>query len=130
VELLSAALKFNPKIKGISINKIPFNICICFKFQSTALSGPNPIYLCFIKICSQSRTDGKIISETQVDFMKGRYIGECTQLVCDLIDRCEDEEIPGLLILLDFEIYILPKEYIKFSGKTIHTRRLTIFHKL
>jgi hypothetical protein len=35
--------------------------------------------------------------------MKGRYIGECTQLICDLIDRCEDEEIPGLLILLDFE---------------------------
>ena len=35
--------------------------------------------------------------------MKGRYIGECTRLVCDLIDRCEDEEIPGLLIHLDFE---------------------------
>jgi mannosylglycoprotein endo-beta-mannosidase len=31
------------------------------------------------------------------------YIGECTRLVCVLIDRCEDEEIPGLLILLDFE---------------------------
>jgi hypothetical protein len=41
--------------------------------------------------------------ETQVGFMKGRYIGECTRLVCDLIDRCEDVEIPGLLILLDFE---------------------------
>jgi hypothetical protein len=27
-------------------------------------------------------------------------------------------------------IYIFPKEFIKFSGKTIHTRRLTIFHKL
>ena len=47
-----------------------------------------------------------IISETQVlevGFMKGRHIGECTRLVCDLIDRCEDEEMPGLLILLDFE---------------------------
>jgi hypothetical protein len=46
-----------------------------------------------------------IISKTQVGFIKGRYIGECTRLVCDLIDRCEDEEIPGLLIhvLLDFE---------------------------
>jgi hypothetical protein len=29
---------------------IPFNICICFKFPSTALSGPNPNYMCFIKI--------------------------------------------------------------------------------
>jgi hypothetical protein len=38
----------------------PFNICICFKFQSTALSGPNPNYLCFIKICSQSRTGSNL----------------------------------------------------------------------
>jgi len=63
------------------------------------------------KICSSSiaqrlkKVLHTIISETQVGFMKGRYIGECTRLVCDLIDRCEDEEIPGLLIhvLLDFE---------------------------
>ena len=61
------------------------------------------------KICSSSiaqrlkKVLHTIISETQVGFMKCRYIGECTRLVCDLIDRCEDEEIPGLLILLDFE---------------------------
>jgi hypothetical protein len=56
------------------------------------------------KICSSSiakrlkKVLHTIISETQVGFMKGRYIGECTRLVCYLIDRCEDEEIPGLLI--------------------------------
>ena len=56
------------------------------------------------KICSSSiaqrlkKVLHTIISETQVGFMKGRYIGECTRLVCYLIDRCEDEEIPSLLI--------------------------------
>lgn len=31
------------------------------------------------------------------------YIGECTRLISDLIDRMEEDEIPGLLLLLDFE---------------------------
>ena len=45
----------------------------------------------------------KLISNTQTGFIKGRYIGECTRLICDLIEKCEENEIPGLLILLDFE---------------------------
>lgn len=45
----------------------------------------------------------KIISDTQMGFMKGRYIGECTRLICDIIEKCEENEIPGLLMLLDFE---------------------------
>jgi hypothetical protein len=40
---------------------IPFNICICFKFQSTALSGPNPNYLCFIKIKKKQMEKSDII---------------------------------------------------------------------
>ena len=32
--------------------------------------------------------------------MKGRYIGECMRLICDLIDKCNEAEI---LISLDFE---------------------------
>jgi hypothetical protein len=34
--------------------------------------------------------------------LKGKYIGECTRLIYDLIDKLEDD-IPGLLLLLDFE---------------------------
>ena len=45
----------------------------------------------------------RIISETQVGFLKGRYIGECTRLIFDILEKSEEEEIPGLLILLDFE---------------------------
>ena len=41
----------------------------------------------------------EIVSETQTGFMKGRYIGECSRLICDLIDKCDEAEIPGLLIL-------------------------------
>jgi hypothetical protein len=44
-----------------------------------------------------------IISETQKGFLKGRYIGECTRLVYDLIDKLEEDDIPGLLLLIDFE---------------------------
>jgi hypothetical protein len=35
-------------------------------------------------------------------FMKGRFIGECTRLICDIIEKCDENNIPGVLILLDF----------------------------
>ena len=35
--------------------------------------------------------------------MKGRCIGECTRLILDIIERTEEEQIPGLLLLVDFE---------------------------
>jgi hypothetical protein len=44
-----------------------------------------------------------IISETQKGFLKGRYIGEWTRLIYDLIDKLEEDDIPGLLLLIDFE---------------------------
>ena len=44
-----------------------------------------------------------IISQTQKGFLKGRYIGECVRIIADLIDKLEEEDIPGLLLLVDFE---------------------------
>ncbi len=44
-----------------------------------------------------------IISETQQGFIRGRYIGECTRLIYDIIEKTEKDDIPGLLLLLDFE---------------------------
>jgi hypothetical protein len=35
--------------------------------------------------------------------MKGRFIGECTRLICDIIEKCDESNILGVLILLDFE---------------------------
>lgn len=44
-----------------------------------------------------------IISETQQGFVKGRYIGECTRLIYDIIESADEEKLPGLLLLIDFE---------------------------
>jgi hypothetical protein len=45
----------------------------------------------------------RLISNLQTGFLKGRYIGECTRLILDIIVRTEEEQIPGLLLLVDFE---------------------------
>ncbi len=45
----------------------------------------------------------QLISEDQKGYVKGRYIGECTRLVNDLLDETERRMIPGLLLLVDFE---------------------------
>ena len=44
-----------------------------------------------------------MVQETQTGFIKGRFIGENTRLIYDIIDRTAEENISGLLMLLDFE---------------------------
>ena len=44
-----------------------------------------------------------IIDTAQSGFVPGRYIGECTRLVYDLMKFTEDKHIPGMLVLIDFE---------------------------
>ena len=45
----------------------------------------------------------KIISYTQTGFVKGRYIGESSLFINDIIETTEDKDIEGILLLLDFE---------------------------
>jgi hypothetical protein len=45
----------------------------------------------------------KLISKDQTGFIKGRYIGENTRLLYDILKYTEDNKIPGLLLTLDFE---------------------------
>ena len=45
----------------------------------------------------------KIISKDQTGFLKGRYIGEKTRLVYDILQHTEQNDILGLLLLIDFE---------------------------
>ena len=45
----------------------------------------------------------KLISTTQTGFLQGRFIGESTHLIYDLIKYTEDNKIDGLLMLIDFE---------------------------
>ena len=44
-----------------------------------------------------------IISDTKSGFIKGRYIGENTRFIFNLIYYTESHTIPRLLILIDFE---------------------------
>ena len=60
----------------------------------------------------------QIISETQQGFLRGRYIGECTRFLFDLIEKAEEEDITGLLILLDFEKAFDTLEW-SFINKTL-----------
>ena len=45
----------------------------------------------------------KIVTDSQKGYVKGRYIGECTRTILDILSETEDKNIPGLLLLLDFE---------------------------
>ena len=45
----------------------------------------------------------KLIDNTQTGFIKGRYIGEGTRLIYDLMNYTEQNSINGLIMLLDFE---------------------------
>ena len=44
-----------------------------------------------------------LIDKTQTGFLSGRYIGENTRLVYDIMAFTEDNQIPGMLMLIDFE---------------------------
>ena len=44
-----------------------------------------------------------IIHENQRGFMKGRYIGENTRIVYDIIQISNKHKIPGMILLVDFE---------------------------
>ena len=45
---------------------------------------------------------GKLIHRCQAGFMKGRFIGENTRLISDVIDYCKLDNIEGALLALDF----------------------------
>ena len=45
----------------------------------------------------------KIISDAQSGFMAGRFIGENTRVVYDIMHYLETNKLPGLLMLVDFQ---------------------------
>ena len=56
-----------------------------------------------------------LINKDQTGFIKGRYIGENTRLIYDLLSFTEENHIPGLLLLIDFE-----KAFDSLSWEFIH----------
>ena len=63
-----------------------------------------------------------IISTTQAGFLPGRFIGECTRLIYDLLNHCEQKKINGLIMLIDFE-----KAFDSISWNFLH-KCLTFFN--
>jgi hypothetical protein len=63
-----------------------------------------------------------LISETQKGFIKGRYIGECTRLVSDIIYHLKKNNQSGILF---YYLSILLRLLIPFNGTSL-TRRLNI----
>ena len=45
----------------------------------------------------------KLISSDQTGFISGRYIGENTRLIYDIMNITEELNIPGLLLIIDSE---------------------------
>ena len=45
----------------------------------------------------------KLISSDQTGFVPGRYIGENCRLIYDILHFTEENNIPGILLLIDFE---------------------------
>ena len=43
-----------------------------------------------------------LIHENQKGFLKGRYIGENTRLIYDVLHITKDKNIPGILLMIDF----------------------------
>lgn len=66
-------------------------LSVTYKIASAALSNRIKPFL------------DKIISKTQSGFIKGRFIGDTTRLIYDIMDFTENNNIPGLLVLIDFE---------------------------
>ena len=45
----------------------------------------------------------KLIHEDQTGFITGRYKGDNTRLIYDILNYTDEKDIPGLLLLIDFE---------------------------
>ena len=44
-----------------------------------------------------------LISTSQTGFIKGRFIGESTRLVYDIMNYTEQKNLDGLIMLIDFK---------------------------
>lgn len=61
----------------------------------------------------------KLISSDQTGFISGRYIGENTRLIYDIMNYTDEFNIPGLLLIIDFEKAFDTISW-EFIRKTLH----------
>ena len=59
-----------------------------------------------------------LINSDQTGFLKGRFIGENIRLINSVIDYAEKQNIPGLLLFVDFEKAFDTLEWKRFPSTT------------
>ena len=87
------------------------------------LTNYRPISLlnCVYKIASSSIANRiksiltKLVNEDQTGFISGRYLGENTRLIYDIMHYAEENDMQALILLVDFE-----KAFDSLSWKFIH----------
>ncbi len=81
------------------------------KGDNTLLKNYRPISLtnydykiiCFVLANRMQNVLTSIIHEDQTGYIRGRYIGSNARLLEDYFEHCDSFQIPGILLLLDFE---------------------------
>ena len=68
---------------------------------------------------------GGIINDTQKGFMKNRFMGENTRLLYDSMHYLEENDMDGLLLLVDFEKAFDSIEW-KFLQKALNSLYLMV----
>ena len=72
-------------------NWLPISLlCVIYKMASAVIAERMKPYL------------EKIISRNQTGFLKGRYIGESTRIIYDIMYYTETNKLPVLLVQIDF----------------------------
>ena len=66
-------------------------LCVVYKLASGAIANRIKPFLNFL------------INNEQTGFVPGRFIGESTRLIYDIMHYTQKAQIPGLLILIDFQ---------------------------
>ena len=112
-DALIAVLNFSYNINKLSITQRRVLIKLIPK-KETDLKNlknwrPLSLLICDYKIAAKSianriqATLPKLIDNDQTGFIKGRFIGENIRLIDSIINYTANTNIPGLILLLDFE---------------------------
>ena len=56
----------------------------------------------------------KLIHLDQKGFINGRFIGQNTQLIFDVINECKQLKLKGLILLIDFKKHSAPSHGISY----------------
>ncbi len=72
-------------------------------YRPISLTNYDYKILCFALANRLQKVLKDIIHEDQSGYIKGRYIGSNARLIEDYFEHCQNFNIPGILLLLDFE---------------------------